>query len=281
MPVKIRLSRKGSKKKPFYHIIITDSRAPRDGKYIERLGFYNPGTNPATIEINFDRTLEWLQKGAQPTDTCRAILSYKGILMKKHLLEGVIKGVFSEAEAEAKFNAWLEEKESKIQAKKDRITKDRDEKLKKAIEAESKVSEARAVEIAKKNAELTEIEEKTEVTETASEEVVEVTAKIAEEPKKDESSPDEKPEKESAETKTEDSKGKAEVIQVPSEEAVEAATEVAEKPKKDKSSDKGKPEKESTETKTEESSKAKKVKVTAEEKITEPGSKTENSKEKA
>lgn len=232
MPVKIRLSRKGSRKKPFYHIIITDSRAPRDGKFIERLGFYNPGTNPATIEINFDRTLEWLQKGAQPTDTCRAILSYKGILMKKHLLEGVKKVAFSEAEAEAKFNAWLEEKESKIQAKKDRITKDRDEKFKKAIEAESKVSEARAVEIAKKSAELAEIEEKTEVTETASEEVVEATAEIAEEPKKDESSPGEKPEKESAKAKTE------------------------------------------------ESSEAKKVKVTAEEKITEPESKTENSKGK-
>ncbi len=217
MPVKIRLSRKGSKKKPFYHIIITDSRAPRDGKFIERLGFYNPGTNPATIEINFDRTLEWLQKGAQPADTCRAILSYKGILMKKHLLEGVKKGAFSEAEAEARFNAWLEEKESKIQAKKDWITKERDEKFKKAIEAESKVSEARAVEIAKKSAELTEIEEKTEVTETASEEVVKATAEVADKPRKDESSPKKKPEKESAETKTEKSL-KAKKVKVTAEE---------------------------------------------------------------
>ena len=99
MPVKIRLARHGRKKGPFYHIVAADSRAPRDGRYIERIGIYNPKTNPATIELDFDKSLDWLMKGAQPTDTCRAILSYKGVLYKKHLLEGVKKNAFSAEEA--------------------------------------------------------------------------------------------------------------------------------------------------------------------------------------
>ena len=102
MAVKIRLARHGKKAAPFYHIVAADSRAPRDGKFIEKLGTYNPITNPATIELNFERALDWLMKGAQPTDTCRAILSYKGVLYKKHLLGGVAKGAFSESDAEAK-----------------------------------------------------------------------------------------------------------------------------------------------------------------------------------
>ncbi|UKI18151.1 MAG: 30S ribosomal protein S16 [Bacteroidales bacterium] len=114
MAVKIRLARHGKKGAPFYHIVAADSRAPRDGKFIEKLGTYNPNTNPATIDLKFDRALDWLQKGAQPTDTCRAILSYKGVLYKKHLLGGVAKGAFSESDAEAKFNKWMTEKESKI-----------------------------------------------------------------------------------------------------------------------------------------------------------------------
>ena len=104
MAVKIRLARHGKKAAPFYHIVAADSRAPRDGKFIEKLGTYNPITNPATIELNFERALDWLMKGAQPTDTCRAILSYKGVLYKKHLLGGEAKGAFSESDAEAKFN---------------------------------------------------------------------------------------------------------------------------------------------------------------------------------
>ena len=100
MPVKIRLARHGRKRHAFYHIVVADSRAPRDGRLIERIGSYNPNTNPATIELDFDKALNWLKNGAQPTDTCRAILSYKGVLMKKHLLEGVKKGAFDEAEAE-------------------------------------------------------------------------------------------------------------------------------------------------------------------------------------
>ena len=104
MAVKIRLARHGKKGFAFYHIVAADSRAPRDGKFIEKLGTYNPNTNPATIDLNFEKALDWLLKGAQPTDTCRAILSYKGVLYKKHLLGGVTKGAFSESDAEARFN---------------------------------------------------------------------------------------------------------------------------------------------------------------------------------
>ena len=117
MAVKIRLARHGKKGFAFYHIVAADSRAPRDGKFIEKLGTYNPNTNPATIDLDFEKALGWLQKGAQPTDTCRAILSYKGVLYKKHLLGGVAKGAFSETEAEARCNKWLSEKAGKIEAK--------------------------------------------------------------------------------------------------------------------------------------------------------------------
>ena len=106
MAVKIRLARHGKKGYAFYHIVAADSRAPRDGKFIEKLGTYNPNTNPATIDLDFGKALDWLQKGAQPTDTCRAILSYKGVMYKKHLLGGVAKGAFTETEAEARFTSW-------------------------------------------------------------------------------------------------------------------------------------------------------------------------------
>ena len=154
MPVKIRLSRHGRKKLPFYHIVVADSRAPRDGRFIERIGSYNPVTNPATIELNFDRALDWLQKGAQPTDTCRAILSYKGVLMKKHLLDGVRKGAITLDIAEAKFQAWMTEKDAKVKAKVDALAKEKRDASKQRIDAESKVREARAQEVAKKRAEM-------------------------------------------------------------------------------------------------------------------------------
>ncbi len=153
MAVRIRLARKGRRKLAYYHIVVADSRAPRDGRYIERLGIYNPRTDPATIEINFDKALDWLQKGAQPTETCRAILSYKGVLLKKHLLEGVKKGAFDEAEADRRFNEWLKEKEAKIEAKKQRLEKSAEEEMKKKIEEEKKINEKRAAELARKNAE--------------------------------------------------------------------------------------------------------------------------------
>jgi small subunit ribosomal protein S16 len=153
MPVKIRLSRQGKKGYAFYHIVVADSRAPRDGRYIERLGIYNPNTNPATVEFDFDRALDWLQKGAQPTDTARSILSKKGVLVKKHLLEGAKKGAFTVEAAEQKFESWVKEKESKIQSVKDQATKAKDADLKQRLEAEAKVREAKAQAIAKKLAE--------------------------------------------------------------------------------------------------------------------------------
>ena len=122
MAVKIRLARHGKKGYAFYHIVAADSRAPRDGRFIEKLGTYNPNTNPATIDLDFEKALDWLQKGAQPTDTCRAILSYKGVMYKKHLLGGVAKGAFTETEAEARFNKWMEaEKAGKIEAKTNKL----------------------------------------------------------------------------------------------------------------------------------------------------------------
>lgn len=153
MATKIRLARHGKKKNPYYHIVITDSRAPRDGRFIEKIGTYNPITNPATINLEFDKALDWLQKGAVPTATARAILSYEGVMMKKHLLEGVKKGAFDEATAEARFKKWKEEQYARISNKRSRIAKDTDKELKEKLEAEAKVKEARAQAIAKKRAE--------------------------------------------------------------------------------------------------------------------------------
>ncbi|MBR2015005.1 MAG: 30S ribosomal protein S16 [Alistipes sp.] len=152
MAVKIRLARHGKKGYAFYHIVAADSRAPRDGKFIEKLGTYNPNTNPATIDLKFDRALDWLLKGAQPTDTCRAILSYKGVLYKKHLLGGVAKGAFTEAEAEAKFNKWADEKQGKIDAKNNKLASDANAAKKAQLAAETKVKEERAAAIAEKKA---------------------------------------------------------------------------------------------------------------------------------
>lgn len=117
MPTKIRLQRHGKKGSAFFHLVAADGRAPRDGKFIEKLGTYNPTTNPATIDINFDRCLHWVQVGAQPTDTAKAILSYKGVMMKDHLLRGALKGAFTPEQAETKFQAWLESKQSKVSGK--------------------------------------------------------------------------------------------------------------------------------------------------------------------
>ncbi len=156
MPVKIRLTRQGRKKRPYYHIVVSDSRAPRDGRFIEKLGNYDPNTNPATIELDFGKSLDWVLKGAQPTDTCRAILSYKGVMYKKHLVEGVRKNAFSEEEAEKKFNLWLTGKEAKIQAKIDSLVQKKSDSKTRAMEHEAKVNEARAKAIAKKNAKLAE-----------------------------------------------------------------------------------------------------------------------------
>lgn len=143
MPVKIRLQRHGKKGKPFYWIVAADSRSKRDGKFLEKIGTYNPNTNPASIDLSVDDAVRWLHNGAQPTDTARAILSYKGVLMKKHLLDGVKKGAFDEAEAEKRFAAWVEEKEAKVQAKRDGLSKAEADERAKALAAEKEVNEAR------------------------------------------------------------------------------------------------------------------------------------------
>ncbi|BBD45887.1 30S ribosomal protein S16 [Petrimonas sp.] len=188
MATKLRLQRRGRKNYAFYQIIVADSRAPRDGKYIERIGSYNPNTNPATITLDFDRALYWLQVGAQPTDTVRNILSDEGVLMKKHLLGGVAKGAFDEAEAEKRFEAWMN---SKLQAS--QKLKNKDEEAQRAAEkarldAEKEVNKAKAEALAKKKAEAeaennpvaeetveetVEAAETTEVTETTENESVE------------------------------------------------------------------------------------------------------------
>ncbi|MEZ4939154.1 MAG: 30S ribosomal protein S16 [Crocinitomicaceae bacterium] len=152
MATKIRLQRHGKKGKAFYHIVVADSRAKRDGKFIEKIGVYNPNTNPATIDLSFERAVEWYGKGAQPTDTARAILSYKGVLYKSHLNKGVAKGALTEADADKKFEAWLKEKEDKITTKSDKLAADKDAAKKAALAAEKEANEKRAAEIAAKNA---------------------------------------------------------------------------------------------------------------------------------
>jgi small subunit ribosomal protein S16 len=179
MPVKIRLSKKGRKKLPYYHIVVADSRAPRDGKFVERIGLYNPQTNPATIELNFDSALDWLHKGAQPTDTCRAILSEKGVMMKKHLLEGAKKGAFSPEEAEARFQKWRNEKEAKLRSQSEKLSDVKSAEAKKRLEAETKVKEAKAQALAKK---LKAQAEESKAEESKAEASVEETAEVAEEP---------------------------------------------------------------------------------------------------
>ena len=143
MPVKIRLQRHGKKNKPFYWIVAADSRSKRDGRYLEKLGTYNPNTNPATIDLDIDGTVQWLQNGAQPTDTAKNLLSYKGALLKNHLVGGVRKGALTEEQAEAKFAAWLEEKAGKISGKEGALAQAKATADAKALEAEKAVNEAR------------------------------------------------------------------------------------------------------------------------------------------
>jgi len=167
MATKIRLQRHGKKGKPFYYIVVADARAPRDGRFIERLGSYNPNTNPATIDINFDKTLDWVNDGAQPTDTVRAILSYKGVLYKKHLQGGLKKGALTEEQVESKFQAWLDHKDGKITGKKDTLATAKADARKAALAAEAKKKEEKAAAIAAKNAPVAEEVAEEEVAEEA------------------------------------------------------------------------------------------------------------------
>jgi small subunit ribosomal protein S16 len=143
MPTRIRLQRKGKKGRPYYHLVVADSRAPRDGKYIERVGAYDPNQNPAFIEIDREKCLSWLQKGASPSDTCRAILSYTGVVYKNHLLNGVKKGAFSQEEADRRFDMWLNEKNTKIEAKRSKLA-----------DGKANAAKARVAEETKKAAEM-------------------------------------------------------------------------------------------------------------------------------
>ncbi len=163
MPVKIRLQRHGKKGKPYYWIVAADARATRDGKYLEKLGAYNPNTNPATIELNLDGAVQWLQNGAQPTDTARAILSYKGAMLKNHLAGGVAKGALTEEQADEKFNAWLEQKADKVQTKEAGLSEAQAKAKADALAAEKAVNEARIAAAAP-------VVEEAEVTEETTEE---------------------------------------------------------------------------------------------------------------
>ena len=165
MPVKIRLQRHGKKGKPFFWIVAADSRAKRDGRFLEKLGIYNPTTNPATIDINVDKSVKWLQNGAQPTETAKAILSYKGVLLKNHLAGGVRKGALTQEQADEKFNAWVEEKEGRVEAKKENLSKEQEAAKAKALEAEKEVNAKREAEAAA--AAQPEVEETTEDQEAA------------------------------------------------------------------------------------------------------------------
>ena len=153
MAVKIRLARRGRKKRAMYDVVVADARAPRDGRFIEKIGTYNPNTDPATINIDADRAFKWVMDGAQPTDTVRAMLSYRGVMLKKHLQIGVNKGALTQEQADAKFEAWVADKDSKIAGKVDRLAQEQADAKKAKLEAEAKVSAARAEALAAKQAE--------------------------------------------------------------------------------------------------------------------------------
>ncbi len=182
MPVRMRLQRHGKKNAPFYHIVVADGRAPRDGKFIEKLGTYNPMKNPAEIEISIDKAVTWLQNGAQPSDTVRCILSYKGVLLKKHLQGGVTKGALTQEQADAKFAKWLQEKEAKVQGKRSDLSAKERAEIKAKLEAEEKANKEKAEAIAKKK--------EVKVEEAPTEEVAsEETAPAAEEVTSEETAP--------------------------------------------------------------------------------------------
>ena len=172
MSVKIRLQRHGKKQKPFYWVVAADARSKRDGKYLEKIGTYNPNTNPATIELNLDSAVKWLHNGAQPTDTAKAILSYKGALLKHHLDGGIRKGALTQEQADAKLAAWLEEKAGKVEAKKSGLSKAEADAKAKALKAEQEAN-------AKRIAAQAEAAKAAEATEEVAEEVVEAAAEEA------------------------------------------------------------------------------------------------------
>ena len=180
MATKIRLARHGKKGKPYFHIVTADARAPRDGKYIERIGSYNPNTNPATIDVNFERALHWVSVGAIPTDTVRAMLSYKGVMYKNHLLKGVKKGAHTAEQADEKFAAWMKDKETKIEAKISSLQEANKKAKSDKLASEKEKNDARAVEVAA-----------TQAAELAAIELAAIEEAKAEEAKTEESASDE------------------------------------------------------------------------------------------
>ena len=173
MPVRIRLQRHGKKGKPFYWIVAADSRSKRDGRYLEKLGTYNPNTNPATVNVDVDGAIKWLENGAQPSDTARTLLSYRGVMLKHHLNGGVKKGAFSQEDADKKFSAWLEEKSSKIQSKIDGLDKDKAESLAKRLELEKAINQKRIEDLAAKP-EIEEVNQNDNSSEEQASEVIDV-----------------------------------------------------------------------------------------------------------
>ncbi|MBO3699459.1 30S ribosomal protein S16 [Roseivirga sp. E12] len=226
MAVKIRLARRGRKKRAMYDVVIADARAPRDGRFIEKIGTYNPNTDPASINIDNDKAFDWVMKGAQPTDTVRAMLSYRGVMFRKHLQVGVDKGAISQEDADKKLAAWVEDKESKISGKTDQLAKAKAEARKAKLEAEAKVSAARAEAIAAKNVVVEEVAEE-EVEETAeATEAVEAEAPVVEE-----AATEETPVVEEAPAEEVVAEEAPAVEEAPAEEvAAEAAPEVEETP---------------------------------------------------
>lgn len=225
MAVKIRLARRGRKKRAMYDVVIADARAPRDGRFIEKIGTYNPNTDPASINIDDNKAFDWVMKGAQPTDTVRAMLSYRGVMFRKHLQVGVDKGAISQEEADKKLAAWVETKESKISGKTDQLAKSKADARTARLEAEAKVSAARAEAIAAKNVVVE------EVVEEAVEETVAAEAPAVEEAVAEEAPVAEAPVVEEAPAPVEEVVAEAapEVVETPAEEVAEApAAEVVE-----------------------------------------------------
>ncbi len=192
MPVKIRLQRHGKKGKPFYWIVAADARAKRDGRYLEKIGTYNPNTNPATIDINEDNAVNWLEKGAQPTDTARTLMSYKGIMLKHHLNGGVRKGALTQEEADKKLVFWLKEKDAKILAKKEGLTKEEVDSKAKRLATEKAVSDKRLADAAAAEAEATLAEETAAAKEAAPVEETAPVEEAAPESSKDEAKEEKK-----------------------------------------------------------------------------------------
>ena len=248
--VKLRLRRQGRKGKPFYYIVAADARAPRDGRFIERIGSYNPNTNPATIDLNLDDAVRWLGNGAVPTDTCRAILSYKGVMYKHHLNKGVTKGALTQEQADEKFNTWLAEKESKVSAKIDSINKSAAESAAAAHKREEAVKLEREKAIAEKLAPEVEVTE--EVAE-ATEETVEATEASPEAPAEEatEVSIEEAVEATEAvaETTEEEPAAEAEVTEASTEEPAEATEAPTEETTEDPAAEESAPAEEVTEEK--------------------------------